>query len=84
MTQADKWKKVTFEVRQTVTLRVDVIGDDVEHAHRRMAQLMIDEEESISELVNSEGNWTTSYKEVGTPGDCNEPLPYGFWNVHKD
>lgn len=82
--KASTWKKVTFEVRQTVTLRVDVIGNDVEHAHRRMAQLMIDEEESISELVNSEGNWVTSYKEAGTPSDCREPLLYGFWDVHKD
>lgn len=37
-----------------------------------------------SELVNSEGIWTTSYEEVGTPSDCREPLLYSFWNVHED
>lgn len=79
-----KLDKYTFEVTQAATLRIDVVGYDIVHAQERMIQLMRDEEETISELVSSQGEWETSWRMVGSSTELDEKMEHGYWDVHKE
>ena len=76
--------KYTFEVKQTATLRIDVVGYDIVHAQERIIQLMQDEDETISELVSSQGEWETSWCMIRSSTELDKKMEHGYWDVHKD